>query len=144
MGDTRGEAGRSRWWEPARLARALLFGAAGVGAWTAVLAATLPGEASVRHWANAWVGLDTMEALALAATGLLVLRRDPRVAPVAGATAALFLVDAWFDVTTAPAGLDSTIAWLLAIVFEVPIAVGCGVVGWRAATWSPQPTPIQP
>lgn len=138
MGDAQGGEGQSRWWKPARLARALLVGAAGVSAWTAVLATFLPTEASVRHWAGAWIGLDLMEAAALAAMGVLMLRRDTRVAPVAGATAALFLVDAWFDVTTAAPGLDSTLAWLLAIVFEVPIAVGCAAIGWRATASTPE------
>ena len=52
----------------------------------------------------AWVGLDVMEAIGLAATGWLVRRGDPRRCLAAAATAMLLVVDAWFDISTAGSG----------------------------------------
>src|SRR5215831_8002774 len=65
--------------------------------WIGVLAATLPDTVHARNWAEAWIGFDLLECIGLAVTGWLVLRRDPRVAIAASATAAFLVADAWFD-----------------------------------------------
>ena len=72
--------------------------------WAAYLALSLPASVSARHWPVAWAGLDVVMAAGLAATAWLAVRRDRRTAFPAVSTATLFLVDAWFDVCTAPAG----------------------------------------
>jgi hypothetical protein len=93
--------------------------------WVFCLALTLPASATDSHWALAWVGLDSCEALALFATGRFLLRSDNRCALTATATAALLLIDAWFDVTSATAGSELAIAIAMALGAEIPIAVAC-------------------
>ncbi|MFF7971853.1 hypothetical protein [Streptomyces sp. NPDC007905] len=84
----------------------LLLGAGAVllVPWMVVLALTLPGSTEVRHWSLAWIGLDALLAAGCATTALLGLRGDPRARLTASATAAVAVLDAWFDITTASAG----------------------------------------
>ncbi|MGW6709871.1 hypothetical protein ACWGDE_33975 [Streptomyces sp. NPDC054956] len=98
--------------------------------WMLVLAKTLPQNAEVSNWATAWIGLDVMLAAGLTGTGLLLRRHDPRVVPVAAATAALLVADAWFDVTTS-AGGEQTLALLMAAGAELPLALACAAVAGR-------------
>jgi hypothetical protein len=93
--------------------------------WLFVLAVSLPGRATAQHWGVAWVGLDSLEALGLTCTGLLMRRRDPRASLTAAATAILLLVDAWFDVLTSAPGADRLTAMLMAVCVELPIAALC-------------------
>lgn len=95
--------------------------------WLVVLATGLPPTATAPHWATAWVGLDTMEAVGLIATGLLTLRRHRVRSAVAGATATLLAVDAWFDVMTS-SGPDFRTALAMAFAAEIPLAAICGVL----------------
>ncbi|MBK3574482.1 hypothetical protein JHN63_11785 [Streptomyces sp. MBT65] len=78
----------------------------------------------------AWIGLDTMEAMGLVGTGLLLARCDPRRVAVAPATAVLLTVDAWFDVLTAGPGV--LVALLMAACLELPLAALCTAVAWKA------------
>jgi LPXTG-motif cell wall-anchored protein len=96
-----------------------------------VLAKTLPQTAEVEHWATAWIGLDVMLTAGLAATGALLRRRDPRLSPVAAATGALLLMDAWFDVTTSSGGSGRAVAVLLAVAAELPLAAACAALAAR-------------
>src|SRR5580692_585520 len=68
----------------------LLASGLGLVPWLAELAVTLPSATRV-----AWVGLDSLEALGLIVTGILILRGDRRRALTAAATATLLLIDAW-------------------------------------------------
>jgi hypothetical protein len=79
----------------------------------------------------AWVDLDTMEAIGLVGTGLLLARRDRRRVAVAPATAALLVVDAWFDILTAASGTVLP-AILMATCLELPLASLCTAVTWDA------------
>ncbi|MEH0416158.1 hypothetical protein [Streptomyces sp. B21-083] len=96
--------------------------------WLLVLAAA----PSVPHWSAAWVGLDALEALGLTATGALLLRRDPRHPLTAAATAALLIVDAWFDIVTSARGAELAAAIAMAAVANYR---------WRpcASCWLPLP-----
>lgn len=96
--------------------------------WLLVLAAALPTAPSVPHWSAAWVGLDALEALGLTATGALLLRRDPRHPLTAAATAALLIVDAWFDIVTSARGAELAAAIAMAAVAELPMAALCVVL----------------
>jgi hypothetical protein len=100
--------------------------------WLYLLSSSLPDTTRVTGWSSAWVGLDVMEGLALLGTGLLLLRRDPRVSPVAAATAALLLVDAWFDVTTSSSGSALVIALAMALLVELPLCALCALIAARA------------
>lgn len=75
----------------------------------------------------AWVGLDTMEAIGLVGTGLLLAHRDRRRVAVAPATAVLLVVDAWFDILTADPGAVLA-AVLMAACLELPLAALCMAV----------------
>ncbi len=125
----------AEWSGPQHIRRAgvlLIACAAALCGWMVLLGITLPPEVNARHWATAWVGLDAMEASCLAATGVLILRRDSRVGAVAGAAAALLTADAWFDVTTAQMGSDALIAIILGLGIELPLAIVCAMIAWKA------------
>jgi len=103
--------------------------------WAVYLAVTLPASVSAQHWPAAWAGLDVTMAVGLAATAWLAVRRDRRAAFAAIATATLLLMDAWFDVCTAPAGGPLAMA-LGDMCIEVAEAAGClavAVVVWRSS-----------
>ena len=130
---------------PARSA-CIALGLASVGLgllpWMIYLATSLPASSTAYHWAAAWVGLDAMEAAGLIGTGVLVLRRDARYCLASTATAALLLVDAWFDVTTAPPGSGALASLLMAAFAEVPAAalcIGLALSGLRRAGARDQP-----
>lgn len=99
--------------------------------WVVVLAKTMPRTTEVSNWSTAWIGLDLMLAAGLTGTGALLRRRDPRASPVAAATAALLVMDAWFDVTTSGGTGGQGTALLLAAGAELPLAVACAVVAVR-------------
>lgn len=104
--------------------------------WLVVLAVTLPGRYGAAHWAVAWVGLDALEAVGLATTGLLAARGDWRLPPAAAATATLLCVDAWFDVMTSSGGGDFRVALVMALFAELPLAGLCtrlALQNWRSA-----------
>ena len=100
--------------------------------WAAYLAWTLPARNVAAHYRLAWVGFDLLLCAALARTAYLAWRRSPFVVNVASATAALLLVDAWFDVTTSPGGNDLMLSVLLALLVELPLAVLSLVLAARA------------
>ncbi|MGH3253290.1 MAG: hypothetical protein ACRDOI_44705 [Trebonia sp.] len=104
--------------------------------WIAYLAITLPPSVIARHWPLAWAGLDAAMAAGLAATGLLAIRRDRRVAFAAASTATVLLTDAWFDVCTSPAGRPLAFA-LLDMCLEVGEAAACLALAW--AVWRDGP-----
>ena len=112
--------GQSRWIAP-------LFALAAVALvpWTLLLAKQLPSRHAARHWDVTWVGFD------VALTGLLITvavaawRRSPWLEGAAAAAAALLVMDAWFDVTTASGAPDLRAAIAEAVVVELPLAVLC-------------------
>lgn len=117
----------TRWMIPlyALLAVALL-------PWVVWLAWTLPARNVASHYRLAWVGFDLLLTGALARTAYLAWRRSPFVVNVASATAALLVVDAWFDVTTSPGGDDLLVSVVLAILVELPLALLSLVLAARA------------
>jgi hypothetical protein len=100
--------------------------------WLLVLANSLPAADLVPHWSTAWVGLDALEALGLATTGLLLLRRDPRRCLTATATAVLLIVDFWFDVTTSTPGAELATAIAMGLGVELPMATLCTALAVRS------------
>jgi hypothetical protein len=92
--------------------------------WMVVLGLTLPADTEVRNWSLAWIGLDVLMAAGCATTALLGLRGDPRARLTASATAAVAVLDAWFDITTARPGTDLTQAVACAVA-EGALACVC-------------------
>ncbi len=104
-----------------RVILALAIGAVAEVAWTIVLGLRLPTRYEAHRWTLAWVGLDVIEISMLLATAYFAWRRRPGLlALAASATGALYVIDAWFDVTTASPGDLASSAALL--VVELPIA----------------------
>jgi hypothetical protein len=100
--------------------------------WLGFLGSSLPTSAQAAHWNIAWVGLDSLEALGLASTGLLLLRRDARRCLAAAMTSVLLVVDAWFDVTTAASGADQVTSIAMALGAELPLAAVLCTLAFRA------------
>jgi hypothetical protein len=115
------------WWvAPLYLAMSLIL-----LPWTVVLLTTLPDRAVSQNYRLAWVGFDVLLLLSMIRTAWLAWRRSPFVVNVASATATLLVVDAWFDVTTAPAH-ELVQACLLALLVELPLAVLSLLIAGRA------------
>jgi hypothetical protein len=125
----KGAAHRLRAWT---LGTAFIVCGVGMIPWLAFLAVSLPSATEVPHWSLAWVGLDSMEAVGLFTTGLLIRRGDPRRSLTAMATAVLLTVDAWFDITTSASGGARTEAIVMAAFAEIPMAVICTVIAYRS------------
>ncbi|MFD4542930.1 hypothetical protein [Streptomyces bauhiniae] len=99
--------------------------------WMVYLHTSLPATAYAPNWAWTWTGLDALEAVMLASTGVLLRRRDIRASLTATAASALLVVDAWFDTMTAAPGADRILAVAMAMGAEIPLAVVCAVLAWR-------------
>jgi hypothetical protein len=93
--------------------------------WTVYIGASLPARQLSPNYDSAWAGFDVMLLGALAATAFFALRRSRYLGAAAAATAAMLVVDAWFDVMTTPASqrLESIV---LAAAVELPLAAVCG------------------
>jgi hypothetical protein len=92
--------------------------------WTIYLGITLPSRQESPHYDVAWVGFDLFLLALLAGTAYCALRRSRYLSTVAGATAALLLVDAWFDGMTTPwPQVLQSIA--LGFLVELPLATLC-------------------
>lgn len=106
-------------WMPA----VLVVIAVGLTAWAFELGAVLQGQVEVRNWSSVWVGLDLLEIVGLVVTAVLLHRRSAYLSAVAGATAMMFALDAWFDVLTAAAGSAWYQSLASAIFAEIPMAI---------------------
>ena len=95
------------------------------------LAVELPSWQSSAHYDLAWAGFDAGLVLALLATAWAAVRVRPWLPSVAAATATLLVVDAWFDVVTAPTRVERWRAVLMAAAVELPLAAVCV---WLAVT----------
>ncbi|WP_159048054.1 hypothetical protein [Streptomyces sp. WM6378] len=99
-------------------------------AWTVVLGFLLDGQTQVHNWSVSWVGMDLLQATGLVATAILLARQVRTVSPVAAATAALLVLDAWFDVATSEDGGAQYVALGMAFLVELPAALW---LAWLAA-----------
>ncbi|MBC3843705.1 hypothetical protein GXW82_36285 [Streptacidiphilus sp. 4-A2] len=106
--------------------------------WVLVLGYTLPDRTVVTHWSGVWVGLDAMEALGLICTGVLLARGSHRRPLPAAVTAALLVVDAWFDTMTAVSGAERAEALAEAVFAELPLALLCVLIAWRGLARPPR------
>lgn len=109
--------------------------AAGVAAvllpWCLILAATLPTTYQANHWQLAWIGLDCGTAIAAGLTAYLLHTRNRYAALTAMAAGTLLTADAWFDVSTAAAGLDRSLSLAEALLLELPLALCAFLVAAR-------------
>jgi hypothetical protein len=98
--------------------------------WTIYLAGSLPARQVSANFDVAWAGFDVLLLMMLASTAYFALRRSRYLAAAASGTAALLVVDAWFDVLTTPAGqrIESIV---LAALVELPLAAVCIWLSWH-------------
>ncbi|MFJ9692465.1 hypothetical protein [Kitasatospora sp. NPDC101183] len=129
------------------LARALLGVAVLLFTWILVLGSTTRGQAEVRNWSTAWVGMDVLQVAGLLATGRLLVLRSRRTALAAAASSTLLLLDAWFDVLTAEGGGAWYTALAMALLVELPAALALAALAHTALDWQggaagPRSTPL--
>lgn len=93
--------------------------------WTVFVAVSLPQREVSPNYGLAWSGFDVLLLVALACTAWSALRRSRYLAIAGSWTAAMLVVDAWFDVTTSPGRTDLLIAVGLAAAVELPLAAAC-------------------
>ena len=109
--------------------------AAGVAAvllpWCLILAVTLPSTYQADHWKVAWIGLDCGTAIAAELTAYLLHTRNRYAALTAMAAGTLLIADAWFDVSTAAAGVDRGLSLAEALLLELPLALCAFVLAAR-------------
>ena len=120
--ETHGRSGAAaaRRWTLVMLGTAAL----GLVPWMVLLARTLPANPEVRNWQVAWVGVDILLAAGCAATAVLGLRGHGYARLTASATAAVAVLDAWFDITTSLPGADLLQAYVCAAA-EAAVAGAC-------------------
>lgn len=93
--------------------------------WVFYIGFSLPQRQLSEHYAIAWAGFDVGLFVALGLTAWAVLRRTTWVGMTAGATAALLVTDAWFDVVTSSPGMELVGAAAMAALVELPLAAIC-------------------
>ncbi|EWS99731.1 hypothetical protein N865_21015 [Intrasporangium oryzae NRRL B-24470] len=105
----------------------VLFGVCAVALvpWTIYLGEALPSRVVAHDFDVAWIGFDIALLVALAATAWSALRRSRHLTVTASFSAALLLVDAWFDVVMSRPGPSRNEALAMAVLVEVPLAVVC-------------------
>ena len=92
--------------------------------WTIHIGLSLPARQLSPNYDLAWAGFDVLLLSLLACTGYAALRRSRYLATTASATAALLVVDAWFDCMTTPA-TERLQSFLLCGFIELPLAGVC-------------------
>jgi hypothetical protein len=92
--------------------------------WIAFIALSLPSRQLSPNYDIAWAGFDVILAGGLASSAYFALRRSRYLSAAAAATAALLVVDAWFDCMTTPASTRwESIAFCFLV--ELPLAAVC-------------------
>lgn len=103
-------------------------------AWIVVLAITLPSRGVLAHQDVVWVGFDVGLLVGLIGTAWAALRRNRFLSVAASATAALLLMDAWFDVVGSSNRTDRLEALAMALLVELPLSGFCWWVALHAQT----------
>jgi hypothetical protein len=102
----------------------LALTAVGLLPWALWLTFSLPARHVSEHYDLAWVGFDIALFTAFAATSWCIIRSSRWLVPLAAATGAMLVCDAWFDVVTAGRNeLGEAIAE--ALLAELPLAALC-------------------
>jgi hypothetical protein len=105
--------------------------AAVLGVWTVFLGFSLPNKGVLAHEDVVWVGFDIGLLAGLLAIAWTALRRNRFLPLAAAATAALLVMDAWFDVVGSASTDDLGAALAMAVLVELPLSAICWWVAWR-------------
>lgn len=92
--------------------------------WIAYIAVSLPSRQLSPNYDLAWAGFDVLLAAGLASSAYFALRRSRYLSAASAATAALLVVDAWFDCMTTPGG-DRWQSIAFCFLVELPLAAVC-------------------
>jgi hypothetical protein len=92
--------------------------------WSIYIGISLPARQLSPNYDLAWAGFDLFLLGSLASTAYFALRRSRYLSTAAGATAALLVVDAWFDCMTTPAS-QRWQSFVLCCLVELPLAGLC-------------------
>jgi hypothetical protein len=92
--------------------------------WSVYIGISLPARQLSQNYDLAWAGFDVFLLGSLAGTAYFALRRSRYLSTAAGATAALLVVDAWFDCMTTPAS-QRWQSFVLCFLVELPLAGLC-------------------
>ncbi|MCO5974602.1 hypothetical protein [Actinoallomurus soli] len=90
--------------------------------WITGLSFVLPTSHEAAHYNASWVGFDLGLCAMLLRTGWLAQKGREHIELSAAITGTLLLVDAWFDVVTADSRGELTLALILALFGELPLA----------------------
>ncbi|MBS2963166.1 hypothetical protein KGA66_08925 [Actinocrinis puniceicyclus] len=93
--------------------------------WIAGLAVVLPSSARSAHYDVSWAGFDLLLCVMLLRTGWSALRRREQSELTAAMAGTLLIVDAWFDVLSAPDTAQFLVALAMAVFVELPLAALC-------------------
>ena len=104
--------------------------------WIVFIAVALPSRQLSPNYDIAWAGFDLFLFVGLAATAYCALRRSRWLPIAAAATAAMLIVDAWFDVLTSHAGRDLVAAIAFALIVELPLSALCWFVAHQGEKFS--------
>jgi hypothetical protein len=102
--------------------------------WTVFLGFSLPNQGVLAHEDVVWVGFDVGLLAGLVAIGWLALRRNKFLPLASAATAALLVMDAWFDVVGSAGADQQAQALLMAALVELPLSAICWWIAWHAQT----------
>jgi hypothetical protein len=108
---------RARWVGPLFAVLAVLM-----VPWTVYLAITLPQEQKAAHYDLAWAGFDVGLFAVLVWSAWAAVRRSRWLPVAASLNAGFLVVDAWFDVVTAPDRRELMMAVASAALIELPLA----------------------
>jgi hypothetical protein len=92
--------------------------------WIVYIAVSLPSRQLSPNYDLAWAGFDVLLTAGLAGSAYFALRRSRYLSAVAAATAALLVVDAWFDCMTTP-GSERWRSIAFCFLVELPLAAVC-------------------
>jgi hypothetical protein len=92
--------------------------------WIVYVAVSLPSRQLSPDYDLAWAGFDVLLATGLAGSAYFALRRSRYLSAAAAATAAMLVVDAWFDCMTTP-GSDRWQSIAFCFLVELPLAAVC-------------------
>ncbi len=90
--------------------------------WTIYLAVSLPSEQRAAHYDLAWAGFDVGLFTVLLWAAWSAATRSRWLAVAASLNAGFLVVDAWFDVVTAPDRRELVMALASAALIELPLA----------------------
>lgn len=116
---------------PKWLIAGFVFGAICMVPWTIYLAASLPRRDLARNYDLTWSGFDVLLIFLLARVAHLAFQRRRQVEVPAAVLAAMLVMDAWFDVTSAAPGRQFNEAMVSAVFVEIPTALVAASLVWR-------------